>query len=179
LSGASGDKPFKQRQPNPSAMLYRLQTALLFLALLCAALNLNFFPFWRYEFFAPSGESLSEPMRLYGLVIFGRSGDVSLVFWAFNVALCLSGALALIAIALFKNRRVQALLAYLGALVSFFTVGMAGLAAFALRTKLGADSSEGAPELGFYLLLAAPVLFFVAARLTARDEATATAYQRL
>lgn len=160
-------------------MLYRLQTALLLFALACLSLNLNFLPFWRYDFYAPSGESLSEPMLLYGLSIFGRSGDVSLVFWAFNIALCLSAALALVAVLLFKHRRAQATLAYLGVLVAFFTVGMAWLAAYALRTKLGADSAVGSAELGFYAMLLVPLLFFASARLIARDEETATAYLRL
>lgn len=160
-------------------MLFRLQTLYLAIALLCVAFNMNFYPFWRYDFIAPDGAQLSEPMWLYGLSIFGRSGEVSVVFYAFNAALCLSAALALVSIFLFKNRKRQATLCYVGALVSFIAVAMALLAAFALKSKLGNDAVESAPELGFYAMTLAPILFFLAARAIVKDEEIATAYQRL
>ncbi|MFN3345527.1 MAG: DUF4293 family protein [Chloroherpetonaceae bacterium] len=160
-------------------MFFRLQSLYLLLALLCALFNMNFYPFWRYDFLAPDGSAISEPMWLYGLSIFGRSGEVSLVFYAFNIALCLSGVLALVSLFLFKNRKRQALLCYVGTLVSFIAVACALLASFALKSKLGNDAVESTPELGFYALAFMPILFFVAARAISKDEEIATAYQRL
>lgn len=160
-------------------MFLRLQTLYLFLALGCALLNMNFYPFWRYEFRSSDGAILSEPMWLYGLSIFGRSGDVSFVFYAFNGGLCLSAVLAFVSIFLFKHRKRQALLCYIGTLVSFITVACALLASFALKSKLGTDAVESTPELGFYALGMIPILFFVAARAISKDEEIATAYLRL
>lgn len=160
-------------------MFYRLQSLYLFVALLCAALNMNVYPFWRYEFFAPDGMRLGEPMWLYGFAIFGRSGEVAVTFYVFNVALAASAGLALVSLFLFKNRKLQAALCYVGALVSFIMVATAGLAAFALKTKLGRDAVESAPELGFFAMLLTPILFFVAARAILKDEEIATAYRRL
>lgn len=160
-------------------MFYRIQSLYLILALVCAVLNMNVYPFWRYDFFAPDGTRLSDPMWLYGFSIFGRSGDVSLTFYAFNAALFFSAAIALVALFLFKNRKIQATLCHVGALVSFIVVAVAFLAAFALKTKLGTDAVESAPELGFYAMLLAPALFFLAARAISKDEEIATAYRRL
>jgi len=160
-------------------MFFRLQSLYLFLALLCALFNMNFYPFWRYDFLSADSAILSEPMWLYGLGIFGRSGDVSLVFYAFNIALCLSALLALVSLFLFKNRKRQAMLCYVGTLVSFVALASALLASFALKSKLGNDAVESTPELGFYALMLMPILFFVAARAIAKDEEIATAYQRL
>ncbi|MGQ9806129.1 MAG: DUF4293 family protein [Chlorobiales bacterium] len=160
-------------------MFLRLQSLYLLLALGCALFNMNFYPFWRYDFRSSDGAILSEPMWLYGLSIFGRSGDVSFVFYAFNIALCLSAVLAFVSIFLFKNRKRQALLCYVGTLISFITVGCALLASFALKSKLGTDAVESTPELGFYALVMIPILFFVAARAISKDEEIATAYLRL
>ena len=160
-------------------MFFRLQSLYLVLALACAFLNMNVYPFWRYEFYGADGSRLSEPMWLYGLAIFGRSGEVSLVFYAFNIALCLSALIALVSLFLFKNRKRQAMLCYVGTLVSFIAVSSALLASFALKSKLGNDAVESTPELGFYALMLMPVLLFVAARAIAKDEEIATAYQRL
>ncbi len=160
-------------------MFWRLQSLYLLLALVCALLNMNFYPFWRYEFFSSDGTALSEPMWLYGLSIFGRSGDVSVVFYVFNIALCLSAAIAFISIFLFKNRKRQALLCYIGTLVSFIMFASAFLASFALKSKLGDDAVESTPELGFYAMMLMPILFFISARAISRDGELATAYQRL
>ncbi len=160
-------------------MFLRLQSLYLLLALLCALFNMNFYPFWRYDFRSADGTFLSEPMWLYGLSIFGRSGEVSIVFYVFNIALCLSAALALISLFLFKHRKRQALLCYVGTLVSFIAFAFALLASFALKSKLGNDAVESTAELGFYALAMIPILFFVSARAILKDEEIATAYQRL
>lgn len=160
-------------------MFLRLQSLYLLLALACALFNMNFYPFWRYDFRSSDGTAFSEPMWLYGLSIFGRSGDVSFVFYAFNIALCLSATLALVSLFLFRQRKRQASLCYVGTLVSFITVGCALLASFALRSKLGNDAVESTAELGFYALVLMPILFFISARAISKDEELATAYQRL
>lgn len=160
-------------------MFFRLQSLYLLLALLCALFNMNFYPFWRYDFLSPDGAIISEPMWLYGLSIFGRSGDVSVVFYAFNIGLCLSATLALVSLLLFKNRKRQAMFCYIGTLISFMTVGFALLASFALKSKLGSDAVESHAELGFYAMAIIPILFFISARAISRDEEIATAYQRL
>jgi hypothetical protein len=130
-------------------MLARIQTVYLFLAAVCAALNIGVVPFWKYEFSNPD----AAPMMLYGFGSFGKGLSMGILFWIFNAGIAVATLLPLINIALFNNRRLQA-----------------KLAALALQAKLGSDSVRHVPQLGFVLLVISPIFAILAWRVFLKDE---------
>ncbi len=156
-------------------MLARIQTVYLFLAAVCAALNIGVVPFWKYEFSNPD----AAPMMLYGFGSFGKGLSMGILFWIFNAGIAVATLLPLINIALFNNRRLQAKLALIVAAVEIIAIAFGTVAALALQAKLGSDSVRHVPQLGFILLVISPIFALLARRGILKDEEIATAYKRL
>ncbi|MCS7013216.1 MAG: DUF4293 domain-containing protein [Chloroherpetonaceae bacterium] len=157
-------------------MLARIQTLYLLLATLCAVMNFGIVPFWQYSF--PDNPAAAQ-MTLYGFGSFGKGLSMGIFFWLFNAAILLSAALPFITIFLFSKRLLQAKLALASASAEILAVLFGTLSAIALQAKLGSGSVVHTPQLGFVLLLIAPVFSFLARRGILKDEEIATAYKRL
>lgn len=164
-------------------MLARIQTLYLFLVVLSVALSLQVLPFWTYEFRSTENTTALQTLALTGVGSFDLSGTLSGtlngLFWGFNILLILTGITALAAILLFKNRKLQRTLAFVGLLDSIATLALGISAAILLRNTLNASELYDMPGAGFYLLVLTPVWFWLAASGIKKDEGIATAYKRL
>jgi hypothetical protein len=156
-------------------MLARIQTLYLFLAAVCAALNIGVVPFWKYEF----SNQDAAPMMLYGFGSFGKGLSMGTLFWIFNASIAIATLLPLISLALFNHRRLQAKLALATAGVEIIAIAFGTVAALALQAKLGSVGVLHVPQLGFVLLVMSPIFALLARRGILKDEEIATAYRRL
>lgn len=154
-------------------MLARIQSLYLLVAALLAALSM-FVPFWSF--------SSNELVLFYD---FGARPEAGLLqvtaSYAAGIFSPLTALVSLAAIFLYKNRSLQSNLIVL-ALLLFVADLLSGLtAAHFLNQYFQVAGLEAAhkPEIGMFMMLPEPVLFWMALKGVKKDEKIANAYKRL
>ncbi|NTU58961.1 MAG: DUF4293 domain-containing protein [Chlorobiaceae bacterium] len=154
-------------------MLTRIQSLYLFLAALLAFGSMTQ-PFWLFQ---------SSQTILFG--DFTQIQGASVIVTAFSMAggifSPLTGIVAIAAIFLFNNRKLQLQLILLCILLFAGDIFSGLIAAHFLNEFLhtGGTAVTHHPSNGFFMLLPEPILFWLASTGVKKDEKIATAYKRL
>ncbi|MBO8092477.1 MAG: DUF4293 domain-containing protein [Prosthecochloris sp.] len=155
-------------------MLARIQTLYLILAAILAFAS-SFLPFWYFQTETTLVLADFSPLAEAGLV------HITTLYIS-SILSPLSGITALVAIALFTNRKLQSLL-LTSLMVIFVADILSGLtAAHYLNVWIensSAMAAEHGPGGGLFVMLPLPLLYWLAMKGIKKDEKIATAYKRL